>query len=116
MAHPILHAKSNARKYGGLYTDYIHLHEWLDETKGWVPHSYHRMFRHHAQGIFEGEKIFGTSFTNSDGKIVYTRYCLEDHIKEDCYNYIPTAREWIIALESEKKPVWMLRTLDLILD
>jgi hypothetical protein len=33
MAHPNLHAKSSVKKYGGKPEDYIHLHEWLDETK-----------------------------------------------------------------------------------
>jgi hypothetical protein len=74
------------------------------------------MFRHHSEGIFECEKIFGPMFTNSDDKVVYTRYVAEQHIKEDCYNYIPTAREWVQAIEGKEKPIWMLRTLDLNLD
>ena len=36
MAHPNLHAKSSAKKFGGKPEDYIHLHEWLDETKSWL--------------------------------------------------------------------------------
>ena len=64
MAHPNLHAKSSAKKFGGKPEDYIHLHEWMDETKGWVGDSLHRMFRHHSEGIFEMEKRFGTEFTN----------------------------------------------------
>ena len=110
MAHQILHAKSSAKKFGGKWEDYIHLHNWLDETKGWVGHSIHRMFRHHSEGIFEMEKIFGTSFQNSEDKIVYTRYVGEQHVLEDCYNYIPSAKEWIDAIKSEKKPMWFLRT------
>jgi hypothetical protein len=55
-------------------------------------------------------------FTNSDGKTVYTRYVGEQHVKEDCYNYIPTAREWIQAIESKEKPMWMIRTLDINVD
>ena len=100
MAHPILHSKSNQKKYGGKWEDYIHLHEWI----------------HHSEGIFEAEKIFGSHFTNSDGKIVYTRYCLEDHVKEDCYNYVPSAKEWIKAIESKEKPMWMMRVLELKFD
>ena len=59
MAHPNLHAKSSAKKFGGKPEDYIHLHEWLDETKSWLGDSLHRMFRHHSEGIFEMEKRFG---------------------------------------------------------
>jgi hypothetical protein len=64
-------------------------------------------------GIHEAEKKFGTHFTNSVGKVVYTRYVLTDHIKEDCYNYVPTPREWLQALESKKPPMWMIRTMKL---
>ena len=91
MAHPILHSKSSAKKFGGKWEDYIHLHEWMDETKSWYGHSTHRIFRHHSEGIFEMEKRFGSHFTNSDGKVVYTRYVGEQHVKEDCNNHIPTA-------------------------
>ena len=69
MAHPNIHAKSSAKKFGGKPEDYIHLHEWMDETKGWFGDSLHRMFRHHSEGIFEMEKRFGTEFKNSDGKL-----------------------------------------------
>ena len=62
MAHPNLHAKSSVRKWGGKPEDYIAIHDWLDETKSWVGHSIHRMFRHHSEGIFEAEKLFGNSF------------------------------------------------------
>lgn len=113
MAHPVLHAKSSVKKFGGQWEDYIHLHEWLDETKAWHGHSTHRMFRHHSEGIFEMEKKFGLFFTNSDGITVYTRYVGEQHVKEDCNGYIPTAKEWVDAIQSEKKPMWMLRTLEL---
>jgi len=113
MAHPILHSKSSVKKFGGKWEDYIHLHEWLDETKSWYGHSFHRMFRHHSEGIFEMEKRFGSFFINSDGKTVYTRYVGEQHVKEDCYGYIPTAKEWIDNINVKEKPIWMLRTLDL---
>ena len=116
MAHTLIHAKSSAKKFGGKYEDYIHLHDWLDETKAWVGHSNHRMFRHHSEGIFEMEKIFGKTLTNSDGKIVYVRYVGEQHVKEDCFNYIPSAKEWIDAITADKKPMWMLRTLDVKVD
>lgn len=116
MAHPIVHAKSSVKKFGGKIEDYIHLHNWMDETKAWYGHSLHRAFRHHSEGIFEMEKIFGQSFVNSDGKIVYTRYVGEQHVKEDCYNYIPSAKDWIMAIDAKEKPVWMIRTLDIDID
>ena len=111
MAHPLKHAKSSVRKWGGLETDYIHIHNWFDETKSWIGNSYHRMYRHHSEGIFECEKTFGEHFTNSDGKTVYTRYVGEQHVKEDCNNYIPSAKEWIIHMTNKNRPEWMKKTL-----
>lgn len=113
MAHPNLHAKSSAKKFGGKPEDYIHLHEWMDETKGWIGDSLHRMFRHHSEGIFEMEKRFGPEFKNSDGKIVYTRYVGEQHVREDCNNYVPSAKEWILNISENKRPQWMLRTMNI---
>ncbi len=52
MAHPVVHAKSAAKKFGGKWEDYIAIEEWFDETKAWIGHSMHRMFRHHSEGIF----------------------------------------------------------------
>ena len=97
----------------GTPDDYIHIHQWFDETKGWYAHIYHRMFRHHSEGIFECEEVFGMSFENSDGKTVYTRYIGEQHVREDCNNHVPTAKEWIEGILSEKKPIWMMKTMKL---
>lgn len=108
MAHPIQHAKSSARKFGGVWQDYIHIHEWFDATKAWIGHSKHRMFRHHSEGIFECEERFGKTLTNADNKTVYVRYVGEQHVREDCYGYIPTAKEWLDNLDNP--PEWMIRT------
>ena len=111
MAHPWQHAKSSAKKFGGSPVDYLAIHNWFDETKAWVGHSMHRMFRHHSEGIFECEKRFGMVITNSDGKDVYVRYVGEQHVKEDCNNYIPTAKEWVDMITSGKPKEWAIKTL-----
>lgn len=115
MAHPLQHAKSSVNKWGGKIDDYIEIHEWFDATKAWLGHSYHRAFRHHSEGIFECEKIFGKTITNSDDKIVYVRYIGEQHVKEDCNGYIPSAKQWIQVFTSKDEPVpdWIKRTIKL---
>ena len=35
MSHPVEHAKSSARKFGGSWLDYLEIHEWFDATKAW---------------------------------------------------------------------------------
>ncbi len=107
MAHPLLHSKSSCRKWGGQTSDYEPIHNWFDDTKKWLGHSNHRMFRHHSEGIFEAEQIFGKSFINSDGKTVYTRYVGEQHVKEDCNGYIPSAKEWMTCIMGNVRPKWM---------
>ncbi len=111
MAHPYQHAISSARKFGGLPEDYIDIHNWFDATKAWIGHSKHRMFRHHSEGIFECERIFGPYFLNSDDKRVYTRYVGEQHVKEDCNGYIPSAKEWVDMIASGKPKEWAIKTL-----
>src|SRR5210317_349311 len=113
MAHPVDHAKSSVRKWGGQPEDYLRIHKWFDESKGWLGTSLHRVFRHHSEGIFECERVFGESFINSDGKQVFVRYVGEQHVREDCNNYIPSAKEWVDALQNHEKPVWMMRTMKL---
>ena len=105
------HCKSSVKKWGGQLSDYQPIHDWFDETKAWIGNSKHRMFRHHSEGIFECEKVFGVSFVNSDGKTVYTRYVAEQHVKEDCNNYIPTAKEWVDMISSGKPKEWAIKTL-----
>jgi len=109
--HPHIHAKSSVKKWGGIPEDYIKIHDWFDDTKKWLGHSNHRMFRHHSEGIFEAERIFGISFTNSSGKTIYTRYVGEQHVKEDCNGYIPSAKEWLTCIMLNKRPDWMKKAL-----
>jgi len=109
MATPMHHAMSSARKHGGTWEQYVHIHNWFDETKSWVPDVRHRMFRHHAEGIFECEKVFGVSIriTLESGHIkeVPVRLLGEQHVTEDC-GFIPNAKEYIKHLKIEP---WQLR-------
>jgi hypothetical protein len=113
MAHPWQHSLSSVNKFGGKPEDYLHIHQWFDESKSWYAQIYHRAFRHHTQGIFECEQRFGTHFKNSDGKTVYTRYIGEQHVREDLNNYIPTPQEWMEVLLTGEKPMWFLKTMKL---
>jgi hypothetical protein len=105
------HAKSSVKKWGGKTSDYQAIHDWFDATKAWIGHAKHRMFRHHSEGIFECEKIFGPSFVNSDGKTVYTRYVGEQHVREDCNGKLPSAKEWATNVNKTPVPDWMRKTL-----
>lgn len=97
MAHPLEHAKSSARRFGGSAEDYLAIHNWFDESKKLVADLRHRSFRHHAEGIFMAETIFGTTVSNSSGQIVPVRYIGEQHVKEDL-GRIPSFQDWIAEL------------------
>ena len=94
MAHPIKHAQSSARKFGGKVEDYLAIHNWFDESKAFLADFRHRALRHHAEGIFLAEKLFGVAIVNSDGKKVPVRYLGEQHVREDL-GRIPTAQDWL---------------------
>ncbi len=93
MAHPVHHAQSSVRKWGGRVEDYLPVHDWFDASKAFLPDFRHRALRHHAEGIFWAEEVFGHTITNSDGKVVPVRYIGEQHVKEDL-GWIPTLQDW----------------------
>lgn len=103
MAHPLKHAESSARKWGGKPEDYLAIHQWFDESKAYLADFRHRAMRHHAEGIFMCERFFGVTITNSDGKQVPVRYIGEQHVKEDL-GRIPSVCDWLSRIVPEK---WM---------
>src|SRR5271170_772234 len=94
MAHPFKHAESSARRFGGKSEDYLAIHNWFDESKSFFTDFRHRALRHHAEGIFLAERIFGVTIVNSDG---------ERHVKEDL-GRIPTVQDWLSQISPQR---WM---------
>ena len=105
MAHPFKHAESSARKFGGKAEDYLLIHNWFDESKAFMTDFRHRALRHHREGIFLCERIFGVAITNSEGKQVPVRYIGEQHVSEDL-GRIPTAQDWLVANQAGPLDVW----------
>jgi hypothetical protein len=98
MAHPYHHALSSVKKWGGEVDDYLAIHDWFDESKAHMADFRHRALRHHSEGIFMAEKIFGTTIINSAGRVVPVRYIGEQHVKEDL-GKIPTIADWYLNIE-----------------
>jgi hypothetical protein len=105
MAHCFFHARSSAAKWGGKPEDYQSLHNWFDESKAITADFRHRALRHHAEGIFMLERLFGTTITNSDGKQVPVRLIGEQHVQEDL-GFIPSFVDWVKCIKPE---AWMMR-------
>lgn len=104
MAHAYHHAQSSAKHFGGKPEDYQAIHNWFDCTKAYEPTFRHRALRHHTLGIFEAEKVFGVTITNSDGKEVPVRIIGEQHVREDFSGFIPTVHDWLKGIPTEP---WM---------
>lgn len=106
MAHPYYHAVRSAKLFGGQAEDYQAIHDWFDESKAHLPDLRHRALRHHSEGIFLCERLFGVTVQNSDGKAVPVRLVGEQHVKDDL-GWIPTVKDWLVNLKLEP---WMGRT------
>lgn len=105
---PHIHAVISSKKYGGKPEDYQQLHEFFDRSKAGFPGFEHRAIYHNAWGIFELQERFGSTITNSDGKIVSTRDVGEDHVIQDL-GFIPTLEQCILALKT-KDSTWLSGT------
>ncbi|MEI4263826.1 DUF6915 family protein [Roseovarius sp. D0-M9] len=101
MAHPLHHSASSARRFGGVTNDYQAIHNWFDASKEHMAYFTHRALRHHTQGIFEAERVFGPSVTNSAGRVIPVRWIGEQHVKEDCRGRIPSLCDWLGRIKPE---------------
>ena len=106
MSHPLQHAAQSVKLWGGVVEDYLPIHNWLDATKELFADFRHRALRHHSHGIFEAERVFGATLTNSRGKVVLVLYICEQHILEDCGGKVPTVSDWLRHLQPQ---AWMSR-------
>ena len=109
MAHPYHHALSSVKKWGGSVDDYARIHSWFDDSKLIIADFRHRALRHHAEGIFMAETIFGSTVTLSTGRIVPVRWIGEQHVSED-HGRIPSFADWARAIRPEP---WMGKALTL---
>jgi hypothetical protein len=105
MSHCYYHAVSSVTRWGGCADDYQPLHDWFDQSKAIIADPRHRALRHHAEGIFMLEALFGQTITNSDGRIVPVRLIGEQHVLEDL-GHIPSFADWARVIRPEP---WMLR-------
>jgi len=101
---PYHHVVSSAKKFGGEPDEYQKLHEWLDGSKAHMADFRHRALRHHSEGIFMLEEMFGATMTISTGRVVPVRFIGEQHVLEDL-GRIPTVQDWLGKIQPER---WML--------
>ena len=103
MPKPLIHARSSARRFGGVPEDYLAIHEKMDSTKSAHATVAHRVVFHSAFGIFLIEELFGRTLTNTDGREVFVRDVAEQHVLEDL-GRIPSLSDWLGEMELQP---WM---------
>jgi hypothetical protein len=109
VAHPYHHSLSSVKKWGGVVEDYLRIHDWFDESKKIIADFRHRALRHHAEGIFMAETVFGATITLSTGRVIPVRWIGEQHVREDL-GFIPSFADWVRAVRPEP---WMGRKQNL---
>jgi hypothetical protein len=126
MSHPLVHAKSSARRFGGVAEDFLPIHDLLDSSKAVFPDNRHRALTHNSWFFFIVEKVFGHEIdltcthcddvelltssceyckgTGKHGQAM-TRYVCEQHVLEDFGNkFIPTPSDFLEGMEFQN---WM---------
>ena len=106
--NPYHHALSSSKKFGGLPEDYQAIHDWFDESKMMYANFRHRALRHHAEGCYMAERIFGHTISTSNGKKIPTRWVAEQHILEDM-GFIPSMQDWLSNIQAQE---WMRPKFD----
>lgn len=70
--------------------------------------------RHHSQGIFECERTFGHTITNSLERVIPVKWIGEQHVQEDL-GFIPSLSDWFIQTQPKEwmnKPQKLSKQLD----
>jgi uncharacterized protein DUF6915 len=100
------HARSCARKWGGVAEDYLPIHEFIDSSKQVIGDVRHRSLYHHTMGVFLCERIFGKTITiqkSTRAIEVPVRLIAERHILEDL-GWLPSPADYIEGMPVKK---WM---------
>ena len=115
MANPQFHAESSAKKYGGHWSEFIDIHEFMDSSKAAVSNNLHRTLTHNSWFVVHVlPKVFG-DIEIVDGKALRTGTRLlstgrrvpikdigEQHILEDFkMQFIPTPQDYLEHMEMQ---------------
>lgn len=107
MSKPYIHAVSSAKKFGGIWQDYMEIHEFMDSSKAVIADNRHRALTHNSWFILVViPRVFGEVFKRqSDGIVVSSRDVAELHVLEDYrHKYIPSASDFLSKIPFES---WM---------
>jgi len=101
MSKPHLHAISSAKKFGGIWEDYMEIHEFMDSSKAVIADNRHRALTHNSWFISVViPRVFGEVFKRkSDNGRVSSRDIAEQHVLEDYKNkFVPSGADFLTLL------------------
>lgn len=101
--NPKKHALLSVRRRGGIESDYLPIHSFIDHTKTLCPDLRHR-FLHTMWGVNHVVvPIFGHTIVNSDGGHVDVKdICERDHLLADYGNkFIPSLADFVDAIDDD---------------
>lgn len=103
---PLKHAKISEHKFGGHFSDYLPIHEFIDSSKAAHADIRHRAILHSSFGCYIVEQVLGEIvfvdgtpkrmpyITNSAKRHVSVREIAEQHIIDDL-GFIPSVDKWL---------------------
>ena len=101
MAAPHIHAQSSVKRWKGVESDYLAIHQKMDCSKAHFPTAQHRVLTHTMFWVYEVMiPLFGDTIINSDGKQVSVKDICELHILEDFHmKFIPTVSDFLQEMD-----------------
>lgn len=93
------HSVSSASYFGGVVSDYLEIHRFIDSSKFFIYDAKHRLLLHHLFGMELCEELFGITIENSQQQQVPTREVVAQHLREDLSGRVPTLHDWFAASE-----------------
>lgn len=103
--HPWDHARSSARQHGGPADRYLPYHQWFDATKCVRAHFTHRALRHHAEGVAEATRMFGSHLPLDGRDGVETAVLGRQHLREDVGRDDVTAADWLRCIDPARASI-----------
>jgi hypothetical protein len=98
------HASHSAETYGGAWTDYLPLHQFLDWPRDYLPDGRYRRILHNGWGVALAVEAFGeTVARQSDNLAIPVRAVVEAHIRAE-YSGVPTLESCLEGLNVQR---WM---------
>lgn len=100
----VKHCQISVKRWGGIESDYLEIHDFIDHTKSICADARHRILHTHWAVNHLVVPIYGNTLVNSEGKHINVKdMCERDHLLADYQNkFIPTLSDFVEAIPSSE--------------